>query len=356
MAIPDDVFVADAVTHSYNQAESNFRVPRYAEQISEIGMGLEMGMPEGYSRTAETFLSDWPIEDTENVVFRESPTDFAVFHPQTIMVYHDGLTSFEKAQAFVERNPTRSRALAGVDVVGSDDPQAELTRQVDALDAHGVKVYPSYWEDDGTHEPFFMDDPDKAFPLWEKCVDLGMDVVAVHKAIPFGKVATEPYKSTDVEDAAASFPELNFEIVHGGFAFAEETAHQITRFPNVYVNLEVTSAQLLAAPGKFKESIANLTEAGGEYALEKLIWATGASDFHPQPLLEAFWEFDFGELDQKMGSFEVTKEHKRQILGGNFCDAHRFDESALRSIEDEYNKPRELKEPFSTTAFETVAQ
>ena len=104
----EDVFVADAVTHSYNQAESNYRVPKYAEQIAEMGVGLESGMPEGYVRTPETFLSDWPIEDTENVLFRESATDFAVFHPQTIMVFHDGLTSLEKAKQFVERNPTRS--------------------------------------------------------------------------------------------------------------------------------------------------------------------------------------------------------------------------------------------------------
>jgi len=28
-----------------------------------------------------------------------------------------------------------------------------------------------------------------------------------------------------------AFPELNFEIVHGGMAFLEETAWQIARFP-----------------------------------------------------------------------------------------------------------------------------
>ena len=357
MAIPDEVFVADAVTHSYNQAESNFRVPRYAQQISEIGMGLEMGMPEGYSRTAETFLSNWPIEDTENVLFRESPTDFAVFHPQTIMVYYDGLTAFEKAQAFVERNPTRSRALAGVDVVGSDDPQAELTRQVDALDAHGVKVYPSYWEDDGTHEPFFMDDPEVAFPLWEHAADLGLDVVAVHKALPFGAVPMESYETGDVEEAAASFPDLNFEIVHGGLTFAEETGWQLGRFPNVYVNLEFTLAEIVTTPKSFADSFQDLLHVGGKHAIDQILWGTGAPHFHPGLLAERFWNFDFPEMESLSGPFTIDEEDKRKILGENLMEAHDLDQDEiLADVEDdEWSDVDRDAEPWSTTSFEVAS-
>jgi len=355
MVLPDDVLVVDAVSHAYNLTRSNYRIEDDAQAVVAMVNQLEQSMPESIRRTQESIETDWPSEDTFNVLFKESQTDFSVFHPQTINVFHDGMTANHKAAELVSAHPDRMAALCSVDMVAMDDPQAELERQAKAWNSHGVKVYPSYWDEENPQD-FFMDDPDEAFPLWEKCADLDMDVVAVHKAIPFGKVGTDPYKTTDVDDAAASFPELNFEIVHGGFAFAEETAHQITRFPNVYVNLEVTTAQLLAAPKQFRESIAKLTEPGGEYALEKLIWATGASDFHPQPLLEAFWEFDFGELDEKMGSFEVTKSHKRKILGGNFCEAHGFDESELRSIEDDYVKPRDLADPFSTTNFEVVAE
>ena len=34
-----------------------------------------------------------------------------------------------------------------------DDPKAELTRQVEEFDPHGVKVHPSYWTDEG-HQSF----------------------------------------------------------------------------------------------------------------------------------------------------------------------------------------------------------
>ncbi|WP_435183410.1 hypothetical protein [Halobellus sp. EA9] len=68
-------------------------MPRYAQQVAEIGRALESKMPDGYRRTDKSFLGDWPIENTENAVFRESHTDFAVIHPQSITVFHDGLTA-----------------------------------------------------------------------------------------------------------------------------------------------------------------------------------------------------------------------------------------------------------------------
>lgn len=351
----DDVFVADAVVHAYNQAESNFRVPRYAQQVAEIGVGLESKMPEGYRRTRESFLSDWPIEETENSLFRESRTDFAVIHPQSITVFHDGLTAEAKARQFVERNPTRAAALASVDAVGTDDPQSELTRQVEAFDPHGVKVYPSYWEQDGTHHGFKMDDPEVAFPLWEHAADLGLDVVAVHKALPFGAVPMDSYKVGDVEEAAASFPDLTFEIVHGGLSFAEETGWQIARHPNVYVNLELTLAELVTSPESFAETLEDLLYGGGEQALDKILWGTGAPHFHPGLLLERFWEYDFPEMKSFSGTFEITKEDKKKILGENWATAHDFDIDEIRSgTEDDQYSDVELTDEWQSTGFEVA--
>ena len=54
------------------------------------------------------------------------------------------------------------------------------------------------------------------FPLREHAVDLGLDVIAVHKALPLEGVPMEPYEVGDIDEATASFPDLNFEIVRGG--------------------------------------------------------------------------------------------------------------------------------------------
>ena len=352
----DDVFVVDAVTHSYNQTEENFRVPRYAQQVAEMGVALESKMPPAYRRTRESFLGNWDVEDTANLLFRESQTDFTVMHPQSITVFYDGLTAEEKVQSFVADHPTRSAALASIDAVGMDDPQAELTRQVEEFDPHGVKVYPSYWETDGTHHKFKMDDPEVAFPLWEHAADLGLDVVAVHKALPFGAVPMDSYKVSDVEEAAASFPDLTFEIVHGGLSFAEETGWQIARHPNVYVNLELTLTEIATSPTSFAETLERLIFGGGEMALEKIIWGTGAPQFHPRLLLERFWEYDFPTLETFNGPVEITEAHKRKILGENFAEAHGFDldELAAGMEGDEYSDVEMAEEPYSTTDFEVA--
>jgi hypothetical protein len=351
----DDVFVADAVSHAYNFAPSNYAVEKDAQMVVEMSVGMDQQFPPEYRRTAASITRDWDAEETANLLFRESQTDFAVFHPQTIQCFEDGLTAEYKAKDFIESHPSRTAALASVDAIGMDDPQAELTRQVEEFDPHGVKVYPSYWTDKG-HQSFTMDDPEHAFPLWEHAVDLGLDVVAVHKAMPIGGVPMEPYKVGDVDEAAASFPDLNFEIVHGGLTFARETGWQLARFDNVYVNLELTGGMAPLAPKTFVRSMRDLLWAGGEAAVDQIIWGSGTPQYHPQLLLEAFWEFDFPEMEWWGGTHTITQEHKRKILGENFCEAHNFDIDELQTQieDDEYSDQELVTEPYSTTEFEVM--
>ena len=150
---------------------------------------------------------------------RDAP---AVFHSQTTQCLQDRLTAEYKTKEFIEAHLTRTAVLVSVGAIGMDNPKAELTRQVEEFDPHGVKVYPSYWTDEG-HQSFTMDDLEYASPLREHAVDLGLDVIVVHKTLLIRKVPMEPYKMGDVDEAAASFPDLNVEIVHGGLTFARET-------------------------------------------------------------------------------------------------------------------------------------
>src|SRR5580704_4623159 len=109
-----------------------------------------------------------------------------------------------------------------------------------------------------------MDDPEIAFPIFERALYLGLKAVAIHKAIPLGPVPMDHYRMDDIDAAAAAFPDLQFEIVHGGFAFIEETAFQLARFSNVWVNLETTSNLAVAKPAAFERVIAGLITHAGE--------------------------------------------------------------------------------------------
>lgn len=356
MTTLDDVMVVDAVSHAYNLLPSNYVVDRFAEKVVEHSYATERSMPEPYQRTKESFVSNWTVDDTAGVSFGESQVDFSVFHPQPVTIFKDGLTATPKAERFVETYPNRSAALASIDPLGMENPKEELTRQVTEFDPHGVKVYPSYW-DDGKFRHFEMDDPEEAFPLWQHAVDLGLDVVAVHKALPLGGVPMKTQKVGDIDEAATSFPELTFEIVHGGLVFAEETGWQLARHPNVYVNLEKTLIEAVLSPDGFVDTMEELLWVGGKAAVDKILWGSGAPHLHPQLMLEAFWEFDFPEMNSLGGTYTITEEDKRKIVGENLVEAHDLDLTDVRRnrLNDKYSQRDHLAEPYSLTEFEVMS-
>src|SRR3546814_16259710 len=71
-------------------------------------------------------------------------------------------------------------------------------------------------------------------------------------------------------------------------AFLEETAWQLGRYPNVYVNLEVTSAYAATRPAAFGHALGMMASIGGAGAPERVSWGTGGVGCHPQTPLESF--------------------------------------------------------------------
>jgi predicted TIM-barrel fold metal-dependent hydrolase len=175
-------------------------------------------------------------------------------------------------------------------------------------------------------------------------------------------VPMDHYRMDDIDAAAAAFPDLQFEVVHGGFAFIEETAFQLARFPNVWVNLETTSNLAVAKPGAFQRVIAGLITHAGESALDRLMWASGASVLHPEPPLKWFWEhFHFPEeMREREGLPEITEEVKRKILGLNYLRMHGLDPKTIaKNIEgDEFAIARAKGKaaPFETSLSKGLAK
>ncbi|MEV5910592.1 amidohydrolase family protein [Streptomyces chartreusis] len=355
----DDLFVLDAVTHAYNFDSANYAVHRDAKLIADLSYFMARNPPDRrYALPGEVYLSDWSAEDVANLVFRESPTDIAVMHPLPISAFHDGLVSVEKAAEAVSRWPNRFiGAYAAVDPLTGVSAVRELERQAQLLNPLGVKLYPNSWAT-GQVALWRMDDPKVAFPVYEKALELGIRHVAVHKAVPIGSVPVgDSYSPSDIEGAAAAFPDLSFEIVHGGMAFLDETAWLLSRFDNIYVNMEIQNIILERRPRAFAEILLGLARIGGKRMFRKLFWGSGTTLYHPRPALEAFLEFEFPEdLLDRAGLFaalpQLTLEDKKGILGGNYARVHGIDLDAARKavIGDEFwREPGAgLPEPYST--------
>ena len=357
----DDIFVIDGVAHAFDMSEANYADARYAAPINELMAGLLASQGPGYDVNPAASEKDWAVDDTANILFRESKTDVAIFHPVPIYFYKDGLCGFHKALEATKRWPDRFvGSYVTVDPL-MDDPLGEMERQFEQLDNPvGLKLYPiSYHKSEVT--PWRMDDPKLGFPMYEKAQELGLKCVAIHKSLPLGPAPSggDAFHPRDVEGAAAAFPDINFSIVHGGMSFTEETAWLIARFENIWINLETWNLVLTLRPTVFAEMFAGLLSIAGEGAIQKMFWASGAMNSHPRSGLEAFMDFQFtAEQMDRQGLFfpvpQLTHEHKRAILGGNLARLHGFDVDTLAAniAGDEFaqDSGAELPVPYSTTS------
>ena len=161
--------------------------------------------------------------------------------------------------------------------------------------AVGFKFYPSNgFFDVSKHKLVQMlyDDPERAFPFFEKARELGVMHLAFHKAQPVGPGPVEAVHYEDVSTAALAFPDMTFEVVHAGWAFLEEAGIQLMLHDNIYANLECVVNLVVRHPRRFAHIIGTLLRYGGP---ERILYATGCAVNHADPILERFMAFEMPE-------------------------------------------------------------
>lgn len=315
--LPGDVFVIDPVIHALNLDRENV-ASKYGAQLYAMSYGLHsMLSPPGALCPQEVYMTDMPPEALVRTIFEESQTNLAATHTLRLdSWFKDGFAAEWKTVEMTRNWPTRVLGYIGLDPTQETSAVLEdLQRQYEDMpDAIGVKLYPHQMD------PYrqWLTNDDTVLKLIEKAQSLGIKSIAIHKALPNGSVPLAPYRiGEDFEQAADAFPDMAFEIVHSGMAFVEETAMAIGRYPNVYANLETTTAMLWQAPGRFEAALALLMQWGGP---EKIIWSSGCTVVHPQHLLQLFWSFAFSENTLwQHGIPQIDETVKRMILGGNYA-------------------------------------
>ena len=347
----DDVFVIDAISHAYSFARENRIGGSYPDNIAEGVYQMHVqftppGRPDLVldRDTFETRICEAEVEARS--MFAESHTDACIYHELPLFGYFkDGGSPLSVGVEMRKRWPGRVFLYGGI---SPHQPGAleRVDELVDDYEVSGIKLYPHDLVA-GELCSFRMDDEDLLFPIFERVQQRGLRTVAIHKAIVMGQVPLEPYFPFEVGEAAKAFPQLRFEIVHGGWAFLEETAALIQWYPNISVSLEGTSALLLKAPRKFAEIIGTIMAAGGA---DRIIWGIGGAVLHSRIFEEAFWSFEFpADLVDGYGIPPLTEEVKRAILGLNAARQLDVEIDELKELfsGDEFSKPRQLSPPWS---------
>jgi predicted TIM-barrel fold metal-dependent hydrolase len=346
-----DVFVIDGVAHPYDFSPGNYVDPEMcAKQASLMYNGfLTRFSPPGEPKWIfdEKYMSRPPDTDlVASAFFAESPTDAAIFHEVPNWgLFKETASPLWPALELRDRYPGRVALYGGISP-WYRNPVEEVDRLVEDHGVVGIKLYPMDIVDGKPHS-FLMDDPEVCFPILERAQQKGLRVVAIHKAMPMRGFPLAPFGVSDLEPAFLAFPDLSIEIVHGGYAFLEETAMLVGNYTNAVINLEGTTAYLNTAPKKFADILGTFIGRG---AADRIIWATGCTALHPRPLLERFWDLQFSdEMVEGYGISPLTDEVKRGILGENAARIVGLDIEQMKDqmAGDEFSLRSELAEPWT---------
>ncbi|WP_406723986.1 amidohydrolase family protein [Streptomyces sp. GD-15H] len=331
--------VIDGVVHAYNFTKENTVddpvqadwAARYTEGAHRNHRQYYKSHSDEFTMSAEEFKGDLSAEALAETVFLESDVDIAVYHSLPMFhLFKDGLASLEKGLELKRKYPGRFVVYAAIEPL-KGNKCLETMEQYAELGVDGFKMYPSTFYH-GESTGFYMDDPNAAFPVFQKALDLGVRNVAVHKGRPLGPGEIGPFHTSDLIGAAGKFPDLNFQIIHGGLTFNEETADVLHRYKNVYVTLESTLNYTYTAPRFVQEALGLFLYRARP---EQLIFATGCNLVHPQPVIEGFWNMQMPEdLMLGFGYPELTDDIKKMILSENFARLHDLDVTGTKSERD----------------------
>jgi uncharacterized protein len=346
--IDDDIFVVDATVHGFNFDLANARTEQMRQLRSGAWRNGNLFSPSPrFDCTEREFYEQFKYQPDVmlQMMFAESRTDIAVYHGVPLEgLYHDGSSPLWVGLRAAERMPHRVFNYAPIYPMADD-----VFDVIDAAAEHpsviGIKTYPADLRD-GMFIPQLMN-TDRALEIVARCRELGLKMIGLHKAVPIGPFAeVQPWFGvSDVPPAVEAFPDMTFEIVHGGFAFLPETLDLLDRYPNVVVNLEGVQTMMLQAPQRWAELMAVFTATPDR--AQRIFWSVASTAFHAEG-----WIGEFLKWEQPEGFAPLTREMKADILGHNYARWMGWDIEAMKAdiAADEFGLKRaeaDLAEPWS---------
>jgi predicted TIM-barrel fold metal-dependent hydrolase len=342
-----NAFVIDGVCHPYNFAPEN-QNGRFGEIFTDVLYSYHPAInPPGVALSRQDWSRRWESREFVETMLLESDTDMICVHSLPIFdAFKDGGASSEVVSAVKHAYPDRVLWYAGVDMF---EPQSvlEAAKRHIGDGADGLKLYPAKYVD-GRTQAWRMDDEPLVFPLLELARESGIKNVAIHKALPIGPVTGESMKVDDISAAANLFPDINFQIIHAGFMFVDETKFLISNHANIYATMEASFLFCKLHPRKFAELLTEFMIYAGP---GKIIYSSAAVNPHPQVVLDAFAKFEMPDDCP----IPLSDEIRAMILGGNLAALHGIDiaERRARLETDEFaqfKREHGLKAPFSGIA------
>jgi predicted TIM-barrel fold metal-dependent hydrolase len=328
-------FVVDSHMHYWDASPQNWVAghEQFAEGWIKCFHAYQgLGPPETHW-TLEHFQK-YSEQDLMKDVFEDGYVDVAIFQPTYLKEwYTDGFNTTERNGELAEKHPGKFIVNTRWDPRDGDAGLKELEENVARWGSKGVKLYTAEWRD--WSRGWTLKDPD-AYRYLEKCQELGIKNIHVHKGPTIWPLDKDAFDVSDVDHAATDFPELNFIVEHVGLPRIEDFCFMATQEPNVYAGLSVVIGGLMyARPKFFAKVMGELLFWVGE---DKMTFGSDYGIWEPKWQVEGFVGWDYPS-DEFSDYPRVSVATKKKILGLNAAKLYGIDVPKEAQLPDSAGAP-----------------
>jgi predicted TIM-barrel fold metal-dependent hydrolase len=271
----------------------------------------------------------WPLEkfqkyseeDFVKDVFEDGGADVGIFQSTYLKSwYTNGFNTAQENGKIAEKYPGKLIVNGRWDPREGEAGLKQLEEDAKRYNMQGVKLYTAEWHNGSRG---WRLDEEQCKPFLEKCKELGIKNLHVHKGPTIWPLDKDAFDPKDIDVVATDNPELNFIIEHVGLPRIEDFCFMAVQEPNVYAGLAVVLGGLMhARPRFFSKVMGELLFWLGE---DKLLYGSDYAIWEPKWQIEGFLDWNYPDDPEFSDYPGVTEATKRKILGLNAAKLYGID-------------------------------
>lgn len=332
------------------------QVPSFARPFAE----MPKAQCAAENSSSRAYLKCLGPDEFVKDVFLDSDTDIMVlsFVPSSADAEPVTIEAADATRRIVEAlDGTQRLMLHGR--VNPNQP-GDLDNMDELAERWGVCAWKTYTQFGPGGTGFFLSD-DVGLAMIERGRKLGVNVVCVHKGLPFGPKSYEHSQCSDIGRVAKLYPDVAFIVYHSGFvteapelpydhAAARDGVDTLVRSliengvapnSNVYAELGSTWRFLMHEPDAAAHVLGKLFKYVGE---DNVLWGTDSIWYgSPQDQIQAFRTFQIAPaLREAHGYPQITPALRAKVFGLNATVPYRIsaEEVKVRTAPDKISQVR----------------